>query len=417
LLNRLVRDFIKPMLVREIVSMKRKLCIRSIVKYLTLIFISAVFVSILTACSKPANEPVEVTFENITRHEKGTLVAIEGYLNLPPSTTYWFEYDTTRLELLNFDYLQNWQRIDIYIVEVEYGKTSEPNRMDSLPITYENEDLKVWLDDCTAAGDGDAVRITGWLGIYDNGDAYINPVEKIEAASEPPIEEALDESEGEIVEETTTEGKRVWASYWEGSYEIYICNEDFSGQRRITNNPADDLNPSLSPDETKIVFKSDRDGNDEIYIMNIDGSEQTRLTNSPGWDEQPRFSPDGSKIIFVSRRDGNNEIYIMNVDGSEQTNLTNNTASDLLPTAVTSFSPDGSKITFESLRDGNWEIYIMNADGSGQVNLSNNPAADMNPSFSTDGSKIIFDSERDGNWESYIMNLDGSEQTQYEEEF
>jgi hypothetical protein len=337
--------------------MKRKLCIRFIVKCLTFVFVSAIFISTLISCSQSANEAVEVTFENITQHEEGTLVAIEGELNLPSFTTTYFDpYTTTCLELCDFDSIL--QSIDIYIIGVEAGKTSEPNRMAYLPISYEYEDLVVWLDDGTAVGDGAAVHITGWLGINDNGDAYINPVEKIEASSAP-------------------------------------------------------LNQSLSPDNTKIVFVSWRNGNSEIYIMNADGSEQVNLTNNPLLDSDPCFSPDGSKIIFVSERDGNKEIYIMNIDGSEQTNLTNNSAWDSQP----SFSPDGSKIIFVSERDGNKEIYIMNIDGSEQTNLTNNLAADFAPNFSPDGNKIVFWSDRNVDYGSYIMNIDGSEQTQYEEEF
>ena len=41
---------------------------------------------------------------------------------------------------------------------------------------------------------------------------------------------------------------------------------------RLTNNAAFDIEPSWSPDGTKIAFASDRDGNSEIYVMNADGS-------------------------------------------------------------------------------------------------------------------------------------------------
>ncbi|MDH5682254.1 MAG: hypothetical protein OEZ36_11740, partial [Spirochaetota bacterium] len=75
---------------------------------------------------------------------------------------------------------------------------------------------------------------------------------------------------------------------------------------------------------TKIAFHSIRDGQNEIYIMNIDGTEQTRLTNNPANDGNPSFSPDGNKIAFSSNRDVDWEIYIMNVDGTGQTNLSNN---------------------------------------------------------------------------------------------
>ena len=68
----------------------------------------------------------------------------------------------------------------------------------------------------------------------------------------------------------------------------------------ITNNEAwDNLNPSFSPDGTKIAFTSERDGNNEIYIMNSDGSEQTRLTNNSADDWLPSFSPDGDRRLSL----------------------------------------------------------------------------------------------------------------------
>ncbi len=81
--------------------------------------------------------------------------------------------------------------------------------------------------------------------------------------------------------------------------------------------------------------------------MNADGSNQINLSNNLADDISPSFSPDGSKIAFVSFRDGNSEIYVMNSDGSGQIDLSNNSASDFDP----SFSNDGSKIAFRSARD------------------------------------------------------------------
>src|SRR5215208_2531616 len=202
-------------------------------------------------------------------------------------------------------------------------------------------------------------------------------------------------------------GQIAFVSLTDGNDEIYVMNADGSGLTRLTDDPADDFNPSWSPDGEKIAFGSFRDSNEEsnneeIYVMSADdGSGLTRLTDDPAIDTFANWSPDGEKIAFTSDRDNSiDEIYVMNADdGSDVTRLTDNDADDLAP----SWSPDGERIAFASDRDENatHEIYVMNADdGSGQTRLTNNDADDFNPSWSPDGEKIAFSGSRDNNEES-----------------
>ncbi|NJD53817.1 MAG: hypothetical protein FIB07_13230 [Candidatus Methanoperedens sp.] len=256
-------------------------------------------------------------------------------------------------------------------------------------------------------------------------------------------------------------GKIAFVSNRDGNDEIYSMNADGTGQTRLTNNTASDVNPAWSSDGTRIAFVSNRDGNNEIYVMNADGSNQQRLTSSTSSDINPTWSPDGTRIAFATNRDTGSwvgyEVYVMNANGSNQQRLTNNTVDDVNPT----WSPDGTRIAFITNKDGNYEIYVMNADGSNPqrrtnntasdgnpawspdgtkiafvrnsgtwvadiyitnaytcqectgtapTDLSQSPSADADPAFSPDGTKIAFATSRDGNYEIYIMNPDGSEQ-------
>ncbi len=246
-------------------------------------------------------------------------------------------------------------------------------------------------------------------------------------------------------------GRIAFASDRDNDFEIYLIDPDGGGLTRITDNPAEDVGPSWSPDGTKIAFVSNRDGNQEIYTMNADGSNPTRLTNNAAADIEPAWSPDGTKIAFVSSRTGNDEVFVMNAsDGMALDNLTNNAGDDNNPawapsgtllsfssnrdgdkTEIYRMNADGSnlirltnntfndlastwpmgRITFQSDRDGNDEIYTMNAgDGTNVIRLTNNAAFDLDPARAPDGARVAFVSNRDGatNLDIYVSNADGS---------
>ena len=159
------------------------------------------------------------------------------------------------------------------------------------------------------------------------------------------------------------------------------------------------------PVPCSIAFDSDRDGNREIYLMGPDGKDQVNLSNNPADDFDPAISPDGSQIAFVSNRDNGKEggqfIYVMNADGSNVRQLTFENWSDW-----PDWSNDGSQITYTS----NDDIYVIKADGSGQsVNLTNSPEKDGRSSWSPDGTQIAWVSGYDNNSNILVMNADGSQ--------
>jgi Tol biopolymer transport system component len=253
----------------------------------------------------------------------------------------------------------------------------------------------------------------------------------------------------------SSSGQIAFTSDRDGNYEIYIMNEDGSGQVNLNHHKAYDIRPSISPDGKRIAFISGREGNLEIYLMNVDGTGITRLTNTPEWEGFPRWSPDGRHIVFMR---GQN-VMVMDPDGSNQVNLTSDPWTGRSPVYTLNeeqmlgaelypaWLPDSTQVVFLSVRDRSFQFYVVNVDGSQLsildsglpsrevapdemvylihtgldlyfLNTSDGPANSMDdtgralgelPAWSPDGTRIAFQSDRDGDMEIYVVSADRSE--------
>lgn len=170
--------------------------------------------------------------------------------------------------------------------------------------------------------------------------------------------------------------------------DIYVVNVDGTNLKKLTApNGGPDVQPSWSPDGTKIAFTRDSAGMN-IFVVNADGTGEMQLTKdtSPDWSDTPAWSPDGTKIAF--RR--SDDLYVMNADGSNPVRLTTGRHADEYGVA---WSPDGMQILFTDGRaKSNRDVFVINADGTNRRNLSNNAAndyvGDWQPRFLSDTNPV-----------------------------
>jgi len=198
--------------------------------------------------------------------------------------------------------------------------------------------------------------------------------------------------------------------------QLYSFTIDGSSQKRILESTANDYNPSVSPDGTKIAFASDRDGNADLFLMDIASGAVAQLTTTTACiNEYPTWEGNGSGLVYNSNCTGNFEIFRAELKYTQDKagdlkatlanpiNLTNSPAADRYPR----ISPDGSKIAFQSNRDGNGELYVTRRDGSATTRLTFSSGGNEEaPSWSPDGTQLVYDSDVEGDFEVYIRNLD-----------
>jgi len=228
--------------------------------------------------------------------------------------------------------------------------------------------------------------------------------------------------------------------------DIYVANADGTGRRALTTGSMQDIQPTWSPDGTKIAFQSvprpdefthryviDTQGFALINVMDADGTHLKTVgsravsVDVSGTASLDRYriswSPDDRYVAFTDRVADRSEIVVARADGTGSASI----GDPLLGGQDPTWSPDGTQIAFRGgVADHERGIYVMNADGSGIRRLTaaiDDPYGGtysyFEPVWSPDGSRIAFSRiigvtwTADGSWDLsqiWVIDVkDGSE--------
>ena len=217
-------------------------------------------------------------------------------------------------------------------------------------------------------------------------------------------------------------GQIAFASNRDGNWDIFIMDADGMNVRNITKHPANELNPSWSPDGEFIVFERETPPNDfQVFKVEVATGVTDKLTNGPFSNRCPTWSPTGDLIAYLEMGDP----MVMKPDGSEKRWLVFENAEKLGREATNEpfqWSPDGRYLVFswssaDAKRiDGRMTQDIFKVSIGGKLqNLTRTPNLyEYEPSWSPDGKYIAFNVG--DNAGIFIMAADGSNIRQFTSE-
>jgi TolB protein len=167
--------------------------------------------------------------------------------------------------------------------------------------------------------------------------------------------------------------------------------------------------PEFTPDGRQVLYASSASGWPQIYIANLDGSGMRRVTYSRSIDMEPKVNPKtGTEIAFISDRSGMPQIYRMSMEGSDVARLTTGEGEAVNP----AWHPDGQHLAFSWTRGyapGNYNIFVMDVASRQFVQLTHGAGRNEHPSWAPDGRHIVFSSNRSGSLQIWTMLADGTQ--------
>ncbi len=245
--------------------------------------------------------------------------------------------------------------------------------------------------------------------------------------------------------------------------ELWIVDAESGETRRLSE--GDGMNPAWSPDGALIAFwgmpvntpGAFGTAHRDIRVMPASGGDAVMVTDDAANDWQPTWSSDGRALYFASDRGGSMNLWRVEVDPAsgrpvaEPRPLTAPTSyvagisgsSDGTRIAYTSalyrsnvfrapfdagtgragpaepvttgnrywvwddISPNGRQLVLAQAFVGQEDIYVGEVTGGGLRQLTDDEFNDRNPRWSPDGSRIAFYSNRSGNYEIWTVAPDG----------
>lgn len=183
----------------------------------------------------------------------------------------------------------------------------------------------------------------------------------------------------------------TYVSFLDGQATTYIYDLETGRQEalfggRAASDGGQSLSARFSPDgESLAVSVETRSGHD-VHLYDLRTRTLRRLTEHPADDVEPSFAPDGDRIVFSSSRSGGSQLYTMNRDGSDVQRITYGSGRYTTPV----WSPRGDLVAFTKQEGGTFSLGVVRADGSGIERILFEGYFVDTPAWSPNGRVLLF---------------------------
>lgn len=296
---------------------------------------------------------------------------------------------------------QTAEKLNADLQQMARKLESAPDELHSLSSRPYRSTRNAWL---MRIGWGLAIVISAWAGWR-----WWNAARTVTSSSwTEAISTKLTAYPGEeFTPSLSRDGKSlIFAHQVDGDDDICWQRLGESTFKNLTANcPADDIQPSFSPNGEQIAFRSDCDGGGIFIIEANDQANQQRGKRLSEAGYNPTWSPDGREILYSTgnaysphiRRTAGGQLWAVNVATGEKRRLA--TPDAMQP----HYSPHGLRVAYWGVNPANQQqrdIWTIPTQGGATVAVTNDAALDWNPVWSPDGQYLYFVSNRTG-----TMNL------------
>ena len=165
-----------------------------------------------------------------------------------------------------------------------------------------------------------------------------------------------------------------------GSKNIYSCDIDGSGIKRITKSRNMCVEPEWMPDGKSLLYTRYNNASTDV-IQTIPSRGLSRIVAAyKGMNLGASGSPNGKYIALILSRDGLVDLYIKSLSSRRRRRLTKSRA----PEASPCWSPSGTSICYASGASGRPQLYIIPISGHAPRHLATFGSEAVNPSWSSD---------------------------------